>query len=150
MISNMRTTAILPLLLVLSGPAIAELGGSEASIASGQAQMKASRRVVSAPQYTMHEIQADSGTLVREYVSAQGQVFAVAWQGPLLPDLQQLLGSYFADYKAAARSKRARRGSVLVRQPGLVVQSGGHMRAFSGRAYIPQLLPAGVVVDDIQ
>lgn len=145
-----RAAAILPLLLVLSGPAAAALGGSEASIAADQAHMKATRRIVAAPQYTVHEIQAASGILVREYVSAQGQVFAVAWQGPLMPDLQQFLGSYFADYQAAARSKRAGRGPLQVRQPGLVVQSGGHMRAFSGRAYIPQLLPADMAVDEIR
>lgn len=145
-----RLTAILPLLLVLSGPATAALGGSEASIAADQAHIKATRRIVSAPQYTVHEIQAASGTLVREYISAQGQVFAVTWKGPLLPDLQQVLGSYFADYRAAARSKRAGRGALQARQPGLVVQSGGHMRAFSGRAYIPQLLPADVTVDEIR
>jgi len=144
------TAAILPFLLALSGPAAGALGDSEASITADQAHMKATRRIVSAPQYTVHEIQVSSGTLIREYVSAQGQVFAVAWQGPLMPDLQQLLGSHFADYQAAARAKRTGRGSLLVRRPGLVVQSGGHMRAFSGRAYIPQLLPMGMAVDDIQ
>lgn len=150
----MRSTslpaAILPLLLALSGPAVAALGGSEASIEADQAHMKATRRIVSASQYTVHEIQTTSGTVIREYVSAQGQVFAVAWQGPFMPDLQQILGSYFAEYEAAARSKRAGRGPVLVQQPGLVVHSGGRMRAFFGRAYIPQLLPAGVILDEIQ
>ena len=142
--------AILPLLLVLSGPAAAALGGSEASIEADQAHLKATRSIVSASQYTVHELQTASGTLIREYVSAQGQVFAVAWQGPLMPDLQQILGSYFADYEAAATSKRTGRGPVLVQQPGLVVQSGGRMRAFFGRAYIPQLLPAGLALDEIQ
>jgi len=142
--------AILPLLLVFSGPVAAELGGSEASIAADQTQMKATRRIVGAPHYTVHEIQMASGTVVREYVSAQGQVFAVAWQGPLMPDLQQVLGSYFADYTAAAGSKRAGHGPLQVRQPGLVVHSGGHMRAFSGHAYIPQLLPENVTVDELR
>lgn len=150
MISTTRQAGILLLLLVISGPAAAALGGSEASIAADQAHMKATRRIISAPQYTVHEIQMVSGTLVREYVSAQGLVFAVAWQGPFMPDLQQVLGSYFADYVADAKSKRTVSGSLLVQQPGLVVQSGGRMRAFFGRAYIPQLLPANVAVDDIR
>lgn len=145
-----RIAVTLPLLLALSGPAAAALGDSEASIAADQAHMKATRRIVGTPQFTVHEIQAPSGTLIKEYISAQGQVFAVAWQGPLMPDLQQLLGSYFDEYKTAARAKRTGRGSVQVRRPGLVVQSGGHMRAFSGRAYIPQLLPTGVTADDIK
>ncbi len=145
-----QPATLLTLLLALSGPAAAALGGSEASIAADQAQMKATRRIVAAPRYTVHEIQTASGTVVREYVSAQGQVFAVAWQGPFLPDLQQVLGSHFAEYTAAARSKRVGHGSLMVSQPGLVVQSGGHMRAFSGRAYVPQLLPADVTVDEIR
>jgi len=152
----MRSTArpvallLLPLLLLLAGPAGAALGGNEASIAADQVKMKATRRIVAAPLYTVHEIQAVSGTVVREYVSAQGQVFAVAWQGPLMPNLRQVLGGYFADYQAAARAKRAGRGPVRLRQPGLVLHSGGHMRAFSGQAYIPRLLPAGVTIDEIQ
>ncbi len=150
MIFFTRPVAILPFLFALSGSAMAELGGNEASVAVDQVNMKATRRIVSAPQYTMHEIRVASGTLVREYVSPQGQVFAVVWQGPFLPDLQQILGSHFADYGNAASSKRTRRGPVLVQQPGLVIQSGGHMRAFFGRAYIPQLLPANLTADDIQ
>ena len=140
----------LALLLLLSGPAVAALGGTEASIAADQAKLKATRRIVAAPLYTVHEIRQASGSVVREYVSAQGRVFAVAWQGPLMPDLRQVLGSYYADYRAAAKAKRAGRGPVRLRQPTLVLHSGGHMRAFFGQAYIPQLLPAGVSIDEIQ
>ena len=142
--------SILIVLLILPGSAMAALGGSEASIITDQVNMKATHRTVSAPQYTVHEMQTSSGTLIREYISAQGQVFAVAWQGPFMPDLQQILGNYFSDYIAAASGKRARHGPVLVKQPGLVVQSGGHMRAFSGRAYIPQQIPANVAIDEIK
>jgi len=31
-----------------------------------------------------------------------------------------------------------------------VVENGGHARAFRGRAYIPQMVPAGVAPEDIQ
>ena len=149
MSSTARLAAILTLLLVSSGPAVAALGGSEASIEADQAHLQATRSIVSASRYTVHELKTPSGTVIREYVS-DGQVFAVAWQGPLMPDLQQILASYFADYEAAATSKRTGRGPVLVQQPGLVVHSGGRMRAFFGRAYIPQRLPAGVAFDEIQ
>lgn len=150
MISTTRRIRILLLLLAISGAAQAELGGSVASIAADQAHMNAQRHILSAPQYAVHEIQTVSGTMIREYVSAQGLVFAVAWQGPLMPDLQQILGSHFADYQAAAQNQRAGLGASLVQLPELVVQSGGHMRAFFGRAYIPQLLPANVAVDEIR
>jgi hypothetical protein len=32
----------------------------------------------------------------------------------------------------------------------LVVQSGGQMRAFFGRAYLPAQVPQGVALDDIR
>ncbi len=38
----------------------------------------------------------------------------------------------------------------MVELPGLVVQSGGHMRSFAGRAYIPEALPQGVSVEAIR
>ena len=150
MMTSKHWFAILPMLFILSGPAEAVLGGDETSVATDQVQMKATRRIVRASQYTVHEIQDSSGTLIREYVSANGQVFAVTWKGPFLPDLQQILGSYFTDYGDAARGKRTRRGPVLVQKPELVIHSGGHMRAFFGRAYIPHMLPAEVTVDAIQ
>jgi hypothetical protein len=41
-------------------------------------------------------------------------------------------------------------GPGIVQDSGLVVHSGGHMGAFSGQAYLPQALPAGVSGTDIQ
>jgi hypothetical protein len=103
-----------------------------------------------AARFTMHELRAASGTTVREYVSPAGVVFGVAWQGPSLPDLRQLLGVYFDQYVDAAAARRTRRAPVRVELPGLVVQSSGHMRAFVGKAYLPQGLPQGVAAEEIQ
>jgi hypothetical protein len=77
-------------------------------------------------------------------------VFAVAWQGALMPDLRQTLGRYFDRYTAAASEKRAGRRQVAVRDSDLVVQSSGHMRSFSGRAYLPKLLPQGVTLEELR
>ena len=134
-------------------PAHAALGGDAASIQADQVHMQGSRRMIAANSYTVHEIQADTGTVVREYVSADGKVFAVAWQGPWLPDMRQILGTYFEQYAQAVQSQnsgRMGRRPVMIEQPGLVVQIGGHMRAFAGRAYIPDRLPSDVHVEDIQ
>ena len=137
----------------LALPAQAALGGDAASIQADQVHMQGSRRMIAANSYTVHEIQADTGTVVREYVSADGKVFAVAWQGPWLPDMRQILGTYFEQYAQAVQSQnsgRMGRRPVMIEQPGLVVQIGGHMRAFAGRAYIPDRLPSDVHVEDIQ
>ena len=81
-------------------------------------------------------------------VKESGKVFAVSWQGPWLPNLQQLLGPYFADY-TSVQNQRHSRGPLLIHQSNLVVQSSGHMRSFVGRAYVPDMLPQGVRVEDI-
>jgi hypothetical protein len=103
-----------------------------------------------AVKHTVHEIQTPSGTIVREYVSSAGTVFAVAWQGPVMPDLRQALGIYFDRYIKAVSGEHAGHRRRAIREPDLVVQSNGHMRSFSGRAYLPQLLPQGVSVEEIR
>jgi hypothetical protein len=133
--------------------AFGSLGGDAASVQADQVHMQGSRTMKAAESYTVHEIQAANGTVVREFVSAEGKVFAIAWHGPWIPDMRQLLGSYFDQYaqaNQAQRGARMRRGPILINQPGLVVQIGGHPRAFAGRAYVPEMLPSGVGAENIQ
>ncbi len=138
-------------------PAWASLGGDVASIQADQVNLQGTRQTTAMASYTVHEIQSASGTVVREYVSADGKVFAVAFRGPWLPDMRQLLGNYFEPYSAARQAevaqnpnaRRARR-PVVVDEPGLNVQISGHPRAFAGRAYVPGSVPAGVRLEDIQ
>ncbi|MGB0014383.1 MAG: DUF2844 domain-containing protein [Candidatus Sulfotelmatobacter sp.] len=138
-------------------PAWAALGGDITSVQSDQVHMQGTIRTTAKGSYTVHEIQSSAGTLVREYVastgSAAGKVFAVAWQSPWPPDMRQLLGSYFEQYLQAAKAQstsRVGRRPVMIEQPGLVVQISGHPRSFTGRAYVPQMLPSDVRVEDIQ
>lgn len=146
-------SALLAGLISLAGvaalPARAALGGVEASVGTDRLQIGATLRVLPQPSYTVHELQAPSGTVVREYVSPSGIVFGVAWHGPSMPDLRQVLGTYFDRY-VEATSKRGMRGPVSIEQPGLVVQSSGHMRAFTGKAYIPEALPQGIAADAVR
>ena len=143
-------SAILPFVLALPAVAFAALGGDESSIQTDQAQLRASLRTTRATVYTVHELRVPTGHVVREYVSPSGTVFGVAWQGPSKPDLHQLLGTHFDEFMQAAQANRRGHGPLAVNLPGLVVVSGGHMRAFSGRAYLPQMLPEGVTAEAIQ
>jgi hypothetical protein len=130
--------------------AFAALGGGVSSIQSDQARLKsATHSVRNESTFTVHEIQAASGTMVREYVTANGTVFGVAWSGPAMPDLRQLLGPSFSEFTSSAKSQRSGHTQLLVQHPGLVVRSTGHMRAFKGSAYLPALLPQGVTAGDI-
>ena len=135
-------------------PASAALGGYETTVQADQARMKGTLRSTPTKAYTVHEIKAQTGTVVREYVSPAGKIFAVVWQGPFLPDLRQLLGSYFEQFSQSAQKLKSEhprvRGRLLIQEPGLVVQTGGHMRAYFGRAYVPELVPQGVRIEEIQ
>jgi hypothetical protein len=154
-ISVSRTSwmGIALLMLMLPIPALAALGGDVTSVHEDQAQMKGSLSTTQSAAYTVHEIKASAGTVVKEYASPAGKVFAITWHGQFIPSMQQLLGSYyqqFADAAAAQRESHAGRRALNVQQPGLVVQNGGHMRSYFGRAYIPEMLPQGVTKDEIQ
>ena len=98
------------------------------------------------PGYTVHDISRDDGTLIREYVTPAGKVFGVSWSGPTIPDLSQLLGSYSSEFRNTllAQPKSFGRKPAAVHNSDLVVETGGHMRAFQGRAYVNSMLPAGV------
>ena len=129
----------------------AALGGDIDSVQADQTHMKASRRLVGGGEkYAIHELRSASGTVVREYTSPQGSVFGVTWQGPVLPDLRQVLGAHFERYVEVSRTKRIGHGPFIIQAPGLIVQSAGHMRAFVGKAYVPEMLPLGVTADEIR
>ena len=52
----------------------------------------------------MSTIVAPTGTVVREFVNAQQVVFAVVWQGPVLPDLAAFFGDHYVAFQRAANS----------------------------------------------
>ena len=127
-------------------PARAALGNDAASALADAANLHATLSSESRPQYNIQEFGVASGIHVREFLNQDGIVFAVSWSGPVLPDLQRLLGAHYAEYAAAlaALSHPGLRRSVRVASSGLIVESGGHLRAYTGRAYLPALVPGGV------
>jgi len=140
---------------MLPARAFAELGGDLKSVQRDRARMKAAVTVRQTERYAIHEMTSGSGSpTVREFATPGGRVFAVAWQGPFHPDYKQLLGPYFDQLQRAteqaAQQRRARRAPVMIEAPGFVFQSFGHARSLAGRAYISQMLPAGVSVEEIR
>ncbi|MEX3852718.1 hypothetical protein QF001_005978 [Paraburkholderia youngii] len=95
----------------------------------------------------------DAGnTTINEYATSTGLIVAYAWQGPTMPDLHALLGKYGDSYKtgAAAAAGSGNLHSSRVARSDVIVESGGPMRGYVGRAWLPAALPAGVTSDDIQ
>lgn len=132
------------------GVAAAALGGNVSSVEADRAHMKAQLVRSEAALFTVHQLQTANGTTVRELVSAAGVVFAVTWKGPFLPDLRQMLGTYFPSYEAAPRAGNSSHSHFAVQRSDLVVLSRGHLRAYSGLAYVPSLVPAGLPIDQLQ
>jgi hypothetical protein len=130
-------------------PALAALGGDATSVESDRASMKGALRVTPGVDYSVHEIQTSAGIVIREYVSAQGQVFAVSWRGPGIPDLRQMLGSYYGEFVQATSEPHYNHHHLSVRTAGVVVESSGRTRAFFGRAWAPALLPQNFSLKDI-
>ncbi|HEX3379597.1 MAG TPA: DUF2844 domain-containing protein [Paraburkholderia sp.] len=127
----------------------ATLGQNVSTVDSDQTRLHAVAHAASAQRaYSMHALTLPSGTEVREYVAANGIVFGVAWDGPTLPDLKAMLGASFDAYVAANATRRG--VPLAVSNSDLVVFSSGHLRAFTGYAYLPQAVPAGVDVSVIQ
>ena len=153
----MKSPCRAPLLIVLglvalgaTASAMAALGGDVSSVETDRASLKGALVHFSTVRgYDVHEITTPAGVHVREYL-ANGRVFAVSWQGPVIPDLRQLLGAYYASYAQGASAPHpGGHRHLRVEQPGLVVESNGRMRAFYGRAWDPALLPPNFSAADI-
>ena len=127
---------------------MATLGGSALSVESDRTHFRALRmtsKAATAPSaYTVHELQLPGGITVREYVSASQQVFAVGWDGPRMPDVQQLLGAYYPRYVESAKAAAKGHRPVLRQDADLMIRTTGRQRAFRGVAVLPQQLPPGV------
>lgn len=128
----------------------AGLGQPEAVVSADVQHLNGSIKSTERTTYTLHEIQLPSGSVLREFAVPGGNVFAVAWSGPRLPDLRQALGSYFDVFVAAAQAPHRGHTHLQILQDGFVMESAGHMRAYSGRAYLPQSIPAGTSMDEIR
>lgn len=140
--SSRAWLAMLVLTLAATAPAFATLGGGVATIEADRAKLQGKVQVTTVAGVTVHEITTAAGTRVREYLTPDGAVFAFTWRGPFIPDMRQLLGTYYGQYAHGVQEAHPMgKRQLYVQLPGLIVQSSGHMRAFAGRAWDPALLP---------
>jgi len=146
-------TGLAIVVLMQSPHSHAALGGNLASVKGDQAIMSASRSATQGSQYTVHTKTLPRGTVVREYVSSSGTVFAVTWRGPAMPNLTQLLGTYTTqatEGMKAFRQTHGGNGPGLVSASNFVMQSGGHMGGYIGRAWLPTAVPTGTSIKDLK
>lgn len=148
-----RVVVLSLLALGLTSPMFAVLGGDTASVQADQIHFQASLRSVRSNSFQVQELRSPTGVVVREYVSPQGRVFGVAWEGPWMPDMRQLLGSHFEQYQQALQSSsvnRMGRKPLRIDLPGLAVHLAGHPRSFTGQAYLPDMMPTGTTAEDVR
>ncbi len=97
--------------------------------------------------YQVSIIKATGNITIKEYVS-DGKVFAVSWAGMRNPDLKQLFGKYFPEFKTTKTAGLGLR-NTQVSAKNLMVNIYGVTGDFHGVAYIPSLLPAGLNPQDL-
>jgi hypothetical protein len=136
-------------------PCFASLGRAPSALTAApnahQARTLAASGGTAAAGYTVNTTVLETGTTVREYVGTNGVVFAVTWNGPFLPDLRDLLGQHFTTLtNESARHAKAGRSWVRAANTDVTIESTGHMRAYTGRAWVRSLLPAGFDTDTLE
>jgi hypothetical protein len=132
-------------------PARAGLGGDAATVTSDANELRGVAHSTAGPRYKTVEIAMANGMHVREFMTLDGVVFAVAWDGPVPPDLRSVLGNSFTAYigALAALKQPGLRRPLRIASPDLVVETAGHLRAYRGRAYLPALIPDGTPTADL-
>jgi len=147
--NQMRILATIVFLTSSYVHAWAALGQPHESVQYDMETMKGKLVTREMPGYSVEEITRGDGAILREFVSPEGQIFGVAWQGMTMPNLNQILGPS-ADVFQKATQGAHHRGPLSVHVGQLVVETGGHMRSFRARAYRLDLLPKGISEEMVQ
>ncbi|SAK64632.1 hypothetical protein AWB77_02400 [Caballeronia fortuita] len=148
-IPHYGTACLIALAIGASVDANAQLGatGRAGTASQGDVVHQAQNGVV-----RYHETTDAHGIVVREYVGTGGDVYAVSWRGPAMPDVRSLLGEHFEAFRQGASASAGDAGlhAAHVAQDDLVVENRVRLREFTGRAWLASDLPPGVTPDDIQ
>lgn len=142
--------------------AFAELGGAptlnpaqRVSVASRKAANTAADNATTGATtgastgWSTREVTLPDGLVEREYLTADGTVFAVAWRGSHRPELSVLLGTQYAtqmsrNARELRRQGRGAHGSTSQAGETFAVQASTHQRSSIGVAWLPRMLPAGI------
>ena len=140
--------------LLLSQSAYATLGENSDSVSRVQKAFNATKKPgTSSINYTV-EVLTSPGSVIKEYLSKDGTVFAVTWKGLSRPNLALLFGQYYQEFAQASELKqrtlsiRARRETI--HGSSIQVFRSRHGHDNRGLAYVTSLLPAGVQPKELQ
>ena len=144
---------IVLLMLTLSLPALAALGGDVSSVQEDQAQMKGTLKTTEADAYTVHEITAPGNTVVRNTFPRRAKSLPSLGTDSLSPTCSSFWGrtsiSMHRPPKSKERATRAATRSTS-NSPAWLSRTAGICARIMGRAYVPDMVPHGVNVDALQ
>lgn len=148
---RMKILFMISSVLLVSGSALAQLGGDESTIENVRLNNHGIHAMRTRNNLRVHEITNEANT-IREYVNSDGIVFAVTWSGMSHPDLTVLLGEYHAEFQEADQATRtpAGRAPKTLRTQNLRTIHYGHMRDVHGKAFIQSLAPPGFDPKDLE
>jgi hypothetical protein len=158
--NDLQRTRFIALSVVMAASAIslttrdvrAELGGAAATVDAPASSANGVRRLSAIDTFQVRSTIDAGGTTINEYATRNGRIFGYTWQGPTMPDLTQLLGPFSLRYRDEATRQFNTLGNLhasRVEQPDVVVESGGQMRSYIGRAWLPAALPQGFSLSDL-
>ena len=153
LMARLAASLVVFTLAASAGPARAALGAGVASVHEDQLRLAGTRTQSIHAYHQVHEIVMADGSRIREFISPSGVVFAVSWSTRFKPDLQALLGTYHAEYDAAAREALRRPGirrQLSVQHSDFVLETSAHLNHFTGRAWVPSLTPGGLAADALR
>ena len=103
----------------------------------------------SSPQtgFTIYTQAISPGLVLKEYLTTNANVFAITWKGPSLPNFQVVLGAYYSNYLTALQNNPR---AIFFQDDNIVIESGGVMGGYVGRAYLPKQFPAGMTPANLQ
>jgi hypothetical protein len=153
----LKTAMLAATLLPLASHAT--LGGAPSSGVASPATLRATSQFAAATPtvqptntapYSMRQSVDANGVTIREYVLPANIVFAVKWNGPIRPDMTALLGSYFPNFVNAGQNRATGTGPLIDGNDDFRIESAGRMGRFSGMAWLPRLMPAGLRPGDLK
>ncbi|MFO1271913.1 MAG: DUF2844 domain-containing protein [Rubrivivax sp.] len=132
--------------LLAATPAFAALDDLPAAV-NGEAQRLGARwrPATLAAAQPVHRLEWPDGSSLRQFVDADGRVWAVAWNTRTAPRMDLLLGPHYAAWREALgrRQTAGARHAARVTAGDLVVESRMNGNAYTGRAWLRSRAPAG-------
>lgn len=139
--------------LSLARPLRAELNGTISSIEVDRDYVAGKVATTLHLGSMVYEITDRNGTIIREYASPTGRIFAISWEGHFLPEMEHFLGNLFEQYAIAMRSGQKTRNwrqPIFLQTPDLTFENSGHTGWYQGRAYLESGVPNGFLISDIR